>query len=100
MNGCYRVIDETNFNVLGTFASQEEAVDYVAALLSVNDSGYLDELTIANDDGPLLFADSLGDALRNREAARSRTAASGRSNEGHGGYERSVEGVAAKGHPH
>ncbi len=76
MNGCYRVIDETNFNVLGTFASQEEAVDYVATLLSVNDSGYLDELTIANDDGPLLFADSLREAVRDREASRDRAAAS------------------------
>ncbi len=100
MNGCYRVIDETNFNVLGTFTSQEEAIDFVAALLSVNDGGYRDDLTIANDDGPLLFGDSLADALRNSEAARSRTAASRQSNEGDGGSEQSVEALAAKGHPH
>ena len=100
MNGCYRVIDETNFNVLGTFTSQEDAIDYAAALLSVNEGDYLDELTIANDDGPLLFGDSMAGALRNRETAHSRTVASGRSNEGHGGFERSVEGLAAKGHPH
>ena len=100
MNSCYRVFDETNFNVLGTFTSQEDAIDFVAALLSVNDGGYLDELTIADDAGPVLFGDSLAGALRNREAIREGAAASERSNEGHGGSERSVEGLAAKGHPH
>lgn len=68
MNGRYRVIDEVNFNVLGTFDSCEAAVNFVAALLSVNVEDYLDELTIANDQGERLTGDSLRNALVNRVA--------------------------------
>ena len=82
MNGRHRIIDEVNYNVLGTFDSLEEAVDTVASLLSVNDDDFLDELTISNDDGPLLHGDSLRDALRNRDAARERVETRGRSSRG------------------
>ena len=54
MNGRHRIIDEVNYNVLGIFDSREDAVDFVAALLSVNDDDDLDELTIANDAGHVL----------------------------------------------
>lgn len=70
MNGRYRVIDETNFNVLGTFESQERAVDYVSALLAVNDDEYLNELTIASDEGAPLAGDTLRETLRTRAAAQ------------------------------
>jgi hypothetical protein len=71
MDGRYQLIDEVSLSVLGTFKTQKEAVDSVAELLSVNDDDFLDELTIANDDGPLLYGESLRDALRDREAVRS-----------------------------
>ncbi len=80
MSGSYWIIDETSYNVLGTFPTRGQAVDYVAALLSVNDDDFLDELTISNDAGPLLYGDTLRDALRNREAARKRAASSARGN--------------------
>ena len=69
MNGRYQVIDEVSLSILGSFDSQEEAVDSVAALLSVNDDDFLDELTISNDAGPSLYGDALRDALRTRELA-------------------------------
>lgn len=72
MNGRYRVIDEVSFNILGTFDSQEGAIDFVAALLSANDDDYLDELTIACDDQPLFSGVSLRDALKHRAVARDR----------------------------
>ena len=84
MSGRYWIIDETNYNVLGTFPTRGQAVDYVAALLSVNDDDFLDELTISNDAGPLLYGDSLRDALRHREAARKRAASSARGNGSNG----------------
>ncbi len=87
MSMCYRIIDETNFNVLGTFTSRGEAVDFVASLLSVNDGEYLDELPIADDAGPVLFSESLRGALRDR------------GNSGYDGYEPHVEALSAKGHP-
>ena len=80
MSGRYWIIDETSYNVLDTFITRGQAVDYVAALLSVNDDDFLDELTISNDAGPLLYGDSLRDALHNREAARKRIASSTRGN--------------------
>ena len=85
MNGRYRVIDETNFDVLGTFDSRGEAVEFLAALLTSNDEDYLDELTIASDEGPVLYGDSLREALRNRDATRERVASSGRGSESYGG---------------
>ena len=75
MSGHYRVIDEVNFNVLGTFDSRGGALDYVAALLSVNDDQYLDELTIVCDGGTPLTGNSLRSALQNRAAARERVGA-------------------------
>jgi hypothetical protein len=80
MSGRYSIIDETSYNVLGMFSTRGQAVDYVAALLSVNDDDFLDELTISNDAGPLLYGDTLRAALRNREAARKRVASSTRGN--------------------
>jgi hypothetical protein len=44
----------------------------------VNDDDFLDELTISNDDGPLLYGDSLRAALRKRETARKSAASSAR----------------------
>jgi hypothetical protein len=70
MDRRYQVIDEVSLGVLGTFDSLEAAVDSVAALRSANDDSFLDELTIANDIGPMLHGDSLRDALRLRDAAR------------------------------
>ena len=78
MSNAYRIIDETSYSVLGGVPTRGQAVDFIAALLSVNDDDFLDELTISNDDGPLLYGDSLRDALRKREAARKRTASSAR----------------------
>lgn len=99
MDGRYRVIDEVSLSILGVFDSRGDAVDFVAALLTVNDDDFLDELTIANDAGPLFYGDSLRDALREGEASRER-AASGRSNAGNGGDEGSVEALVAKGYPY
>jgi hypothetical protein len=90
MNGQYRVIDETNYSVLETFGSRGEAIDFVAALRSVNDDDYLDELTIANETRPVLHGDSLREALRRRDEARLR-------NSRDGNDERLVETMAAKG---
>ena len=97
MNRRYRVIDETNYSVLGTFDSRGEAVDFVAAAMAVNTDDFLDELTISNDTGPLLYGDSLREALRRREVARERVV-SGRAIPGESGHEPSVEAMAAKGH--
>ena len=69
MNHPYRLIDETNYSILGRFASRGEAVDFVASLLSVNDDDYLDELTIADESGPVLFGESLRDELRGLDGA-------------------------------
>jgi hypothetical protein len=77
MNGRHRVIDEVNFNLLGTFDSRGDAIDYVAALLTVNDDSYLDELTITSDEGTPLTGESLRTALQRRAAARERVGASG-----------------------
>ncbi len=66
----YRVIDETQFNILGTFESREVAVDYVAALLAINDEDYLDMLTVAHDEEPPLAGDALREALRNQPTLR------------------------------
>jgi hypothetical protein len=76
MSGRYRVIDEVNFNVLGTFDSRGSALDYVAALLGVNDDEYLDELTIVSDAGTPVTGNSLRNALKSRAAARERVGAS------------------------
>jgi hypothetical protein len=84
MSNTYWIIDETSYNVLGMFPTRGQAVDYVAALLSVNDDDFLDELTISNEAGPLLTGDSLRDALRHREAARKRAASSARGNGSNG----------------
>ena len=75
MNGRYRIIDEVNFNLLGTFDSWGDALDCVAALLTVNDDDYLDELTIASDEGTQLTGDSLRAALENQVRARKRAEA-------------------------
>ena len=99
MGGRFHVIDEISKSILGTFDSRGEAVELVASLLSVNDGDFLDDLTIANDAGPLLYGDSLRDALRRREEARERVA-SDRSNGGRRGYKRSVDALAAKDYPH
>lgn len=99
MDGRYRVIDEVSLSILASFDSQEEAVDFVAALLSVNDDDFQDELTIGNDAGPLLFGDSLRAALRNREAARERIASSARGTASHGSDNPPTETMAAKGNP-
>jgi hypothetical protein len=80
MDGRYWVIDEVSLSILGTFNTRGEAVDSVAALVAVNDDDFLDELTISNDAGPLLYGDTLRNALRNREAARKRIASSARGN--------------------
>ncbi len=94
MNGKYRIIDESNYNVLGTFDSIEAAVEYVATLLSVNDDDYLDDLTIGNEkEGPVLYGDSLRTALKNRANPREHVGASyGVGDSGYG-----VEAIAAKG---
>ena len=99
MGGRYHVIDEVSKSILGTFDSRGEAVDFVAAAMAVNADDFLDELTISNDTSPLLYGDSLRDALRHRAEARQRVA-SGRPNSGYSGYEPSVEAMAAKGHCH
>ena len=74
MNGRYRIIDESNFNVLGNFDSFEAAVDFVATLVSVDDE-YLDDLTIASDRTPILYGDELRNALRERHQAQARSKA-------------------------
>src|SRR5680860_135075 len=96
MNGRYWIIDEINFNVLGTFDSRGDAVDYVAALLTVNDDEYLDELTVTSDQGAPLTGDVLRAALRNRAMARERVESAGGGNAGHGGYTSPAEAMAAK----
>ena len=98
MNGRYRVIDEVSFNLLGTFDSRGDAVDYVAALLAANDDDYLDELTIASDEGTPLTGNSLQNALRNRAAARERVGASIGGNADQDDGIPSIETIAAKGH--
>ncbi len=80
MNGRFRVIDEVNFNVLGTFDSRGDAVEVVATLLDVNDHDYLDELTIASDENPPLTGHALQAALQSRAAARERVGATSRGN--------------------
>jgi hypothetical protein len=98
MSGHYRVIDEVNFNVLGTFDSRGSALDYVAALLSVNDDEYLHELTVVSDQGTPLTGDSLRIALQNRAAARERVGASaggGSHDSGDSAY--GYDSLAAKG---
>ena len=80
MSGRYWIVDETSCNILGTLPTRGQAVDYVAALLSVNDDDFLEELTISNDAGPLLYGDSLHNAPRQREAARKHVASSTRGN--------------------
>jgi hypothetical protein len=99
MNRRIRVIDEANYSVLGTFDSEDEAIDFVATLLSVNDEDYLDELTIADETRTVLFGDSLRDALRRRKEASEREAQR-RNSGGQGGYVQPVEALAAKGYPH
>lgn len=99
MGGRYHVIDEVSKSILGTFESRGEAVDFVAAAMSANAGDFLDELTVSNDTGPLLYGDTLRDALRHRAEARERAAA-GRSNSGSSGYEPSVDAMAAKGQCH
>ncbi len=97
MSDRYWLIDETSYNVLGTFASRGQAVDYVAALLSVNDEDFLDELTISDAAGPLLHGDSLRAALRNRAAARARVASAARGIAGSDRPAQLIEAMAAKG---
>jgi hypothetical protein len=97
MNGRYRVIDEVSFNLLGTFGSRGDAIDYVAALLAVNDDAYLDELTIASDEGTPLTGNSLRNALRNRAAARERAGATTGGKADHDGGTSSIETITAKG---
>ena len=78
MNDRYRLIDEGNYNLLGTFASRDEALDCVASLLAVNTVDYLKELTIADERGPLLSGDALRIALERRAQARVRVGSSSR----------------------
>lgn len=98
MNGRFRVIDEVNFNVLGSFDSRGDAVDFVATLLDVNDDDYRDELTIAGDENTPLTGHTLRDALQSRAATRERVGASGRGNATGGGYAPSTDAMAAKGY--
>jgi hypothetical protein len=96
MNRRFRVIDEASFNLLGTFESRGDAIDYVATLLTVNDDDYLDELTITSDEGTPLTGNALRAALRNPAAARKRVGAStssGSQDSGDSGY----DSLAAKG---
>ena len=98
MDGRYRVIDEVSKSVLGAFASRGEAVDFVAVAMSVNADDFLEELTVSNDAGPLLYGESLREALRCREEARARVA-SRRANPGDSGYGSPVDAMAAKERP-
>lgn len=75
MNDQFLVIDEVSFNVLGTFTSQEAAIDFVATLLTVNTDDFLDEISISNEEGSPLTGDSLRDALKQRIAICQRVAA-------------------------
>jgi hypothetical protein len=74
MNGRYQVIDEVSLSILGTFESQDAATEFVATVMLVNDDEFLDELTIADSTGPILFGDALRDTLRRRVEARERVA--------------------------
>jgi hypothetical protein len=99
MNRRYRLIDEGNYNLLGTFASRGEALDCVAALLAVNTEDFLEELTIADERGPLLSGDALRVALERRAQARTRiSASSGGGSNGAGGSSDRYGALAAKGH--
>lgn len=91
----YWVIDEVSLSMLGSFETQEEAVDFVAKLLTVNDDEFLEELTISNDQGPMFSGDSLRSALRDRAAERDRLVTSGRASVG-GGFGPLAKDVVAK----
>jgi hypothetical protein len=75
VNDRFHVIDEVSFNELGMFPSREAALDFVAALLTVNTDDFLDELSISGDGDSPLTGDALRDALDQRTATRERVAA-------------------------
>ena len=88
-NDHFQVIDEVSFNVLGTFTSQEAAIDFVATLLTANTDDFLDELSISGDKGAPLTGDSLRDAVKRRTATRQPVATSsggGSNTPGDSGY--------------
>lgn len=72
MNSRYHVIDEPSLSVLGSFYSQDAALEYVETLLSVNSDEFLDELTLSDDTGPVFSGDALRQELQRRAKGRRR----------------------------
>ncbi len=70
MDDRYTVIDEPSLSILARFASQDEALAYVEALLAVNTGDVLDELTVADGTGPVFHGDSLRQELQRRVRGR------------------------------
>jgi hypothetical protein len=102
MTGHHQVIDEISYNVLGSFDSQEEALDFVATLMIANDESFLDELTIASAEYTRLTGDTLREALHRRTVARERVGPSSRGHSSGGSTSGSSDSghgaLVAKGH--
>lgn len=84
MDGRHFVIYEPNLSDLGVFDSRDDALTYVEALLAVNTDDFLDDLTVSDESGPVLYEESLRQELQHRAARRESVGSRGGSSEGLG----------------